>query len=66
MTMRSKQSSTKRKSMGSGPQLNLGDGGRWISGLLSKPDATIRVGTLFSGIGAVEHALQRMQLKTKI
>jgi DNA (cytosine-5)-methyltransferase 1 len=52
--------------MGASPQLDLGDGGRWISGLLSKPDATIRVGTLFSGIGAVEHALQRMQLKTKI
>lgn len=52
--------------MGATPQLDLGDGGRWITGLLSKPDATIRVGTLFSGIGAVEHALQRMQLKTKI
>ena len=66
MTMRSKQTSTKQKLMGATPQLDLGDGGRWITGLLSKPDATIRVGTLFSGIGAVEHALQRMQLKTKI
>jgi len=36
------------------------------SSQLSRPDATIRVGTLFSGIGAVEHALGRLNLKTKI
>ena len=66
MAMQSKQSTTKGKSMGDSPQLDLGAGERWISALLTKPDATIRVGTLFSGIGAVEHALQRMQLKTKI
>lgn len=30
------------------------------------PDATIRVGTLFSGIGAFEHALHRLKLKHKI
>lgn len=30
------------------------------------PNATIRVGTLFSGIGAFEHALHRLKLKHKI
>jgi len=30
------------------------------------PDATIRLGTLFSGIGAIEQALRRLNLKTDI
>ena len=36
------------------------------SSALSRPSATIRIGTLFSGIGAVEHALERLNLNTKI
>ena len=39
---------------------------QWTTASLSKPGATIRVGTLFSGIGAVEHALERLNLRTKI
>ena len=66
MTKQSEQLGKKRRPLVDYPQLDLGDGGRWISGSLSKPEATIRVGTLFSGIGAVEHALQRIQLNTKI
>ena len=38
----------------------------WLGASFSKPEAVIRVGTLFSGIGAAEHALQRLNLKTKI
>lgn len=30
------------------------------------PTRTIRIGTLFSGIGAIEHAFQRLKLKTQI
>ena len=30
------------------------------------PNKTIRIGTLFSGIGAIEHAFQRLKLKTQI
>ncbi len=33
---------------------------------MSKPYSKIRVGTLFSGIGAVEHALQRLNVNTDI
>ena len=36
------------------------------SSALSRPSATIRIGTLFSGIGAVEHALERLNLNTKL
>lgn len=32
----------------------------------SHPENTIRVGTVFSGIGAIEHAFQRLHLKTQI
>ena len=38
----------------------------WTKKPLSKPKAKVRVGTLFSGIGAAEHALQRLKLKTEI
>lgn len=38
----------------------------WRNKQFSKPNATIRVGTLFSGIGAIEHALKRLGLKTDI
>lgn len=38
----------------------------WTKRKFENPKATIRLGTLFSGIGAVEHALQRLKLKTEI
>ena len=38
----------------------------WRTHEFSHPERTIRVGTLFSGIGAFEHALQRLGLKHKI
>jgi DNA (cytosine-5)-methyltransferase 1 len=38
----------------------------WTTSKPTKPGATIRVGTVFSGIGAVEHALERMGLRTRI
>jgi len=38
----------------------------WRTKNFSNPKATIRLGTLFSGIGAIEHALKRLSLKTEI
>lgn len=38
----------------------------WRLKEFTNPDATIKVGTLFSGIGAVEYALRRLNLKTYI
>lgn len=38
----------------------------WQQKEFSNPNATIRLGTLFSGIGAVEHALHRLNLKSSI
>jgi DNA (cytosine-5)-methyltransferase 1 len=38
----------------------------WREKEFSKPNATIKVGTMFSGIGAIEYAFQRLNLKTKI
>lgn len=38
----------------------------WINKHLSNPHAKIRLGTSFSGIGAVEHALKRMGVNTEI
>lgn len=38
----------------------------WRTKEFQYPDATIRVGTLFSGIGSFEHALHRLNLKHKI
>ena len=35
----------------------------WLSKIFSKPNSTIRVGTLFSGIGAIETAFKRLKLK---
>lgn len=40
--------------------------GNWQQKTFSNPNATIRLGTLFSGIGAVEHALHRLNLKSSI
>lgn len=38
----------------------------WQQKTFSNPKATIRLGTLFSGIGAIEQALQRLDLTTSI
>lgn len=38
----------------------------WKSKEFSHPERTIRIGTLFSGIGAIEHAFQRLKLNHKI
>lgn len=38
----------------------------WKDLEFSHPERTIRLGTMFSGIGAIEHALQRLKLKHRI
>lgn len=38
----------------------------WLERAFSHPECTIRLGSLFSGIGAIEHALKRLDIKTKI
>lgn len=38
----------------------------WLSKNLSNPSATIRLATMFSGIGAIEFALKRLKLNTQI
>ena len=38
----------------------------WRNKKFLNSNATIRIGTLFSGIGAVEHAFKRLNLNTKI
>ena len=38
----------------------------WRLNEFSNPNAEIRIGTLFSGIGAIEHALQRLKLNSSI
>jgi DNA (cytosine-5)-methyltransferase 1 len=38
----------------------------WITKTLAKPSSTVRIGTLFSGIGAAEHAISRLGLTPKI
>lgn len=38
----------------------------WKEKEFSNPNAIVRVGTLFSGIGAVEHALERLKIKHEI
>ena len=44
----------------------LSDGTCWKDLEFSHPDRTIRLATVFSGIGAIEHAFQRLGLKHKI
>ncbi len=41
-------------------------GTSWKHSNLSKPEAVVRIGTLFSGIGAAEHALNRLKVKSEI
>lgn len=38
----------------------------WREKEFSNPNATLRIGTMFSGIGAIEYAFQRLNLKTEI
>ncbi len=38
----------------------------WRSLPLSKPNSKLRIGTLFSGIGAIEHALERLDLEHEV
>lgn len=42
------------------------DGLNWTERELAFPNRTIRLGTSFSGIGAIEHALRRLGLNTEI
>lgn len=44
----------------------ISDGPNWRDLEFSHPMRTIRLGTVFSGIGAIEHAFQRLNLKHKI
>lgn len=38
----------------------------WREKKFSNPNATVRIGTMFSGIGAIEYALKRLNLQTEI
>ena len=38
----------------------------WFKKKFSNPNATINLATLFSGVGAIEYALKRLNLKTNL
>ena len=44
----------------------ISKGASWKDLEFSCPERTIRIGTMFSGIGAIEHAFQRLKLKHDI
>ena len=44
----------------------LSDGTNWKDLEFSHPERTVRIGTVFSGIGAIEHAFQRLNLRHKL
>lgn len=44
----------------------LSTGVSWRDKEFSHPESTVRLGSMFSGIGAVEHALQRLRLRHRI
>lgn len=46
--------------------LNLDNCNDWRQKSFSNPKATVRIGTSFSGIGAIEHAFKRLGLNSKI
>ena len=49
------------------PQFNIFyDVENWVDKKFSNPNATIRLATMFSGIGSIEHALKRLNLKEEI
>ncbi|MBQ9465533.1 MAG: DNA cytosine methyltransferase [Muribaculaceae bacterium] len=45
---------------------DISNGPSWKFREFSHPERTIRLATVFSGIGAIEHAFQRLNLKHKI
>ena len=47
-------------------QSDISEGVSWKDLEFAYPQRTIRIGTVFSGIGAIEHAFQRLKLKHKI
>lgn len=47
-------------------QTPISDGPNWKDLKFSHPERCVRIGTLFSGIGAIEHAFQRLGLNHKI
>lgn len=47
-------------------QSEISEGVSWKDLEFTYPQRTIRIGTVFSGIGAIEHAFQRLKLKHKI
>ena len=48
------------------PQTPISNGISWKDMNFSCPDRKVRIGTVFSGIGAIEHAFQRLGLNHKI
>ena len=48
------------------PETPISEGTPWKDLSFSYPERIVRLGTLFSGIGAIEHAFQRLGLKHKI
>ena len=44
------------------PETPLSEGTSWKDISFLYPERTVRLGTLFSGIGAIEHAFQRLGL----
>lgn len=47
-------------------QTPISNGKSWKELTFAYPERTIRIGTVFSGIGAIEHAFQRLGLKHQI
>jgi DNA (cytosine-5)-methyltransferase 1 len=47
-------------------QVSDNDEKDWRQKRFSNPNSTIRIGTMFSGIGAIEYAFKRLNLKTEI
>ena len=47
-------------------QVRLSFSKKWTEKEFSNPKATMRVATLFSGIGAIEYAFKRLKVKTEI
>ena len=52
--------------MGKEPNGKLKSDPEWLRKPFSNPNATIKLATLFSGIGAIEFALRRLNLETEI
>ncbi len=47
-------------------QIRLDFNEKWTDKEFENPNATIRIATMFSGIGAIEYALRRVKLKSEI